>query len=261
MNTDTSLQSRAIPTNLGRLAVYDTGTPSHPAGSTQVLVFWHSILADHHIYDAQVAALRERHRLILIDGPGHGASGAPTGGFSMAQCAQAQAQVLDALEIVQPVVSIGTSWGSLVAGEFALQFPHRTRAVVMLNAPVFTSSARMKDGFVAWGARWLSGTNVYANGVIEGYFMPATREREARFMTQFRQHIRDIGGKALAQAVRSVLLDREDLSARLRNIAATDTVRGRHARHDVPDRWSAPRRRSVAAWPFHRAANGPYRGG
>ena len=156
--------------------------------------------------------------LILIDGPAHGASGAAGGGFSMAQCAQAQAQVLDALKIVGPVVAIGTSWGGLVAGEFALHYPQRTRAIVMLNAPVHTSSARMRDGFVAWGARWLSGTKVYVKGVAEGYFMPATREREAGFMAQFRRHIHGIGGKALAQVVRSVLLDREDLSKRLGSI-------------------------------------------
>jgi 3-oxoadipate enol-lactonase len=223
-NQDAPLHSRDIPTRLGRLAVYDTGTPPRPDGSTQVLVFWHSILADHHIYDAQVAALRERHRLILIDGPAHGASGAPARRFSMSQCAQALEQVLDVLAITQPIVCVGTSWGGLVAGEFALLCPHRTRAIVMLSAPVFTSSARLRDGFVAWGARWLSGTNVYVKGVAEGYFMPATRERETAFMTRFRQHIHGIGGKALAQVVRSVLLDREDLSTRLRNIAAPTLV-------------------------------------
>jgi 3-oxoadipate enol-lactonase len=229
MNKNTSLHSQYIPTQLGRLAIYDSGTPSRAAGPTHVLVFWHSILADHHIYDAQVAALRERYRLILIDGPGHGASGAAGGGFSMAQCAQAQAQVLDALRIVEPVVCIGTSWGGLVAGEFALHYPQRTRAVVMFSPPVFTSSARLRDGFVAWGARWLSGTKVYVKGVAEGYFMPATREREAGFMAQFRQHIRGIGGKALAQVVRSVLLDREDLSTRLGSITApTLFVAGTH---------------------------------
>ena len=220
MNKNTALPSQTIPTHLGRLAVYDTGTPPRSASPAHVLVFWHAILADHHIYDAQVAALRGRHRLILIDGPAHGASDAVSGGFSIAQCAQAQAQVLDALEITQPVVVIGTSWGGLVAGEFALYYPSRTRAVVMLNTPVFQSTARLRDGFVAWGARWLSGTKVYVKGVAEGYFMPATREREAGFMAQFSQHIHRIGGKALAHVVRSVLLDREDLAARLSGITA-----------------------------------------
>jgi pimeloyl-ACP methyl ester carboxylesterase len=230
MNKNTSLPSQSVLTNLGRLAVYDSGAPMrHASSPAQVLVFWHSILADHHIYDAQVAALRDHHRLILIDGPAHGASGAAGGGFSMAQCAAAQAQVLDALDIVQPVVAVGTSWGGLVAGEFALHYPQRTRAVVMFNAPVFPSTARLRDGFVAWGARWLSGTKVYVKGVAEGYFMPATREREADFMAQFSQHIHSIGGKALAQVVRSVLLDRADLSERLRDITVpTLFVAGTH---------------------------------
>ncbi|MFA6231537.1 MAG: alpha/beta hydrolase [Rhodanobacter sp.] len=224
-----ALGMRSIPTHLGNLAVYDTGMPDRPVASSQVLVFWHSILADHRIYDAQVAVLREYHRLILIDGPGHGASGAPSGTFSMAQCAQAQKQVLDALEIKQPVVCIGTSWGGLVAGEFALRFPHRTRAIVMFNSPVFKSSAQWRDGFVAWGARWLSGTNLYVKGVAEAYFLPATRKREAAFMTQFSQHIHRVGGKALAQVVRSVLLERDDLAARLKDIAApTLFVAGTH---------------------------------
>ncbi|HWX26794.1 MAG TPA: alpha/beta hydrolase [Steroidobacteraceae bacterium] len=220
---------RSIPTNLGRLAVYDTGIPSRTDASSEVLVFWPSVLADHRIYDAQVAALRERYRLILIDGPGHGASGASRGSFSMAHCADAVVQVLEVLEIVQPVVCIGTSWGGLVAGEFALSHPDRTRAVVMLNTPVFKSSALWRDNFVSWGARWLKGTNLYAQGVAESYFMPETRKRETVFMDEFRKHIRRARGTALAQAVRAVLLERDDLASRLQSIAApTLFVAGTH---------------------------------
>ena len=220
---------RSIPTNLASLAVYDTGKPGRSAASSQVLVFWPSVLADHHIYHAQVAALRERHRLILIDGPGHGASGASTGTFSMARCADAVVQVLDALQIAEPVVCIGTSWGGLVAGEFALSHSDRTRAVVMLNTPVFKSSARWRDGFVTWGARWLKGTDAYVQGVAESYFMPETRKREAVFMDEFRKQIRCARGAALAQAVRSVLLERDDLASRLQSIAApTLFVAGTH---------------------------------
>ncbi len=209
---------RSIPTDVGRLAVYDTGVPSRPDASTQVLVLWPSVLADHHIYDAQVAVLRERYRLILIDGPGHGASGAANRTFSMARCADAVVQVLDALEIVQPVVCIRHLLGGLVAGEFALRHPHRTRAVVLLNTPIFKSNAPWRDGFVTWGARWLNGTNVYVKGVAEAYFMPETRKREASFMTEFRRHIQSARGTALAPSVRSVLLEREDLASRLKSI-------------------------------------------
>ena len=213
-------EKRAIPTSLGRLAVYDTGAPARPTASSKVLVLWPSILADHRIYSEQVAALRERHRLILIDGPGHGASGAPAGGFSMADCARAQLQVLDALAVTEPVITIGTSWGGLVAGEFALAYPDRTCGVVMFNTPVFTSSARGRDRFVTFGSRWLKGTNVFVKGVAESYFMPSTRERERGFMADFSQHIKSANGAAMSRAVRSVLLEREDLASRLSGIAA-----------------------------------------
>jgi pimeloyl-ACP methyl ester carboxylesterase len=101
-----------------------------------VIVLWPSILADHRIYRAPIEAWRGRHRLVVIDGPGHGDSGPAPGPFTMAQCGQALGEVLDALGITQPVVVIGTSWGGLVAGEFALAQPKRTLAVVMLNTPV-----------------------------------------------------------------------------------------------------------------------------
>ncbi len=224
-----AVYTRSVPTNVGRLAVHDTGLPSCPDPSMLVLVFWPSVLADHRIYQAQVGALRDRYRLILIDGPGHGASGAPPGSFSMANCADAVVQVLDALEISQPVVCIGTSWGGLVAGEFALRHPQRTRAAVLLNTPVFKSNAPRRDGFVTWGARWLHGTNVYVQGVAAAYFMPETRKREAGFMDEFRRHIQGASGAALARSVRSVLLERAELASRLKNIAApTLFVAGTH---------------------------------
>ena len=74
-----AVKMRVISTKIARLAVYDTGAPGRANASSEVLVLWPSVLADHRIYNAQAAALRGRYRLILIDGPGHGASGPSTG--------------------------------------------------------------------------------------------------------------------------------------------------------------------------------------
>lgn len=219
---------RWVPTTLGRLAVYEEGSA---AAGGQVLVLWSSILSDHRIYRSQIRAWRDRHRLILVDGPGHGASGASPGPFSMADCGRALVQVLDALGVAQPVVVVGTSWGGLVGAELALARPERIRALVMLNTPVQTPPGGPGFGerFVTWGARWIHHTGVYRNGVARSFFLPATRARGGPVLDDFHQHLRQADGVALAQSVRSVLIGRQALAPRLHAIAAPVLfIAGRH---------------------------------
>ena len=133
--------AKHISTCVGALAVRDTG-PARPQGQT--IVLWPSILADHRIYRHPIEFWRGRHRIIAIDGPGHGESSRSPGSFSMHDCGQALGQVLDTLSISEPVVVVGTSWGGLVAGEFALAQPRRILALAMLNTPVI----KAPDGLV-----------------------------------------------------------------------------------------------------------------
>lgn len=228
-------QVRRVPTRIGTLAVRDTGAAA-PSG--EVIVLWPSILADHRIYRAPIEAWTSRHRLVVIDGPGHGDSGPAPGPFTMAQCGQALGEVLDALGITRPVVVVGTSWGGLVAGEFALANPRRTRAVVMMNTPVFTApdGPSFGDRFVTWGARWIHGTGVYREGVARAFFSPDTLERGGPVIDDFHRHLREVDGTALARSVRSVLLEREPLAPRMSGIRApTLFVAGRHDRMYPPE--------------------------
>lgn len=219
-----SSQVKRVPTVVGHLAVWDHGPPGSAPGAAapHTLVLWPSILADRHLYAAQVTAWAARHRVIVIDGPGHGASGPAPGPFTMAQCGQAMAQVLDALGIAGPVVPVGTSWGGLAGAEFALAYPERTAALVMLNTPVLTAPGGpgFGDRFVAWGARWLHGTSLYTAGVARAFFLPSTRERGGAQLSQFHRHLHEADGAALAQAVRSVLIEREALAPKMARIAA-----------------------------------------
>lgn len=219
---------RKVPTRVGPLAVRDTGVG---AAAGEVIVLWPSILSDHRIYLTQIEAWRGRHRLIVVDGPGHGDSGPAPGPFTMADCGQAVGEVLDALGVAQPVIVVGTSWGGLVAGEFALAQPGRTRAVVMLNTPVYTAAGgpSWSDRFVVWGARWIPGTGLYRDGVARAFFLPATRERAGPLMEDFHQQLQQADGAALAQSVRSVLIEREALAPRMAGITAPALfVAGRH---------------------------------
>lgn len=239
---------RTISTRVGALAVRDTGPAGHHG---RTLVLWPSILADYRIYRQPIEAWRGRHRLIAIDGPGHGGSGPSTGPFSMGDCGLALGEVLDALTLSEPVVVVGTSWGGLVAGEFALAHPGRTLAVVMLNTPVSSAAEgpSLSDRFVVWGARWIHSTPMYRSGVAKAFFLPASLRRGGRVLEDFHQHLREVDGRALSQAVRSVLIEREPLAPRMHGIAApTLFVAGRHdAMYPVE-----PLRRAVQALPHGR---------
>ena len=210
--------ARRIETAVGSLAVRDSASGE----SGETIVLWPSILADHQIYQVPIASWWGKHRLVIIDGPGHGDSGPAPALFTMKQCGQAMADILNQLDISTPVIIVGCSWGGLVAGEFAIDNPSRTRGIVMLNTPLQhkKSGLKLRDRFVVWGAYWLHSSRVYQNGVARSFFLPKTRQRGGPLMEAFRQHLQHANGAALARSVRSVILDREPLAPRMIRITA-----------------------------------------
>ncbi|MFM8245357.1 MAG: alpha/beta fold hydrolase [Burkholderiaceae bacterium] len=208
--------ARHIDTAVGSLAVRDSAAGE----SGETIVLWPSILADHHIYQGPIASWWGKHRLVIIDGPGHGDSGPAPAPFTMKQCGEAVAEILYQLDISTPVIFIGCSWGGLVAGEFAIDYPSRAKAVVMMNTPVHNDQHGLKlnDRFVVWGARWLHKTRVYQEGVARSFFLPDTCQRGGPLIDAFYRHLHVADGTALALSVRSVMLEREPLAPRMSNI-------------------------------------------
>jgi pimeloyl-ACP methyl ester carboxylesterase len=226
--------ARLVQTVIGALAVRDTATSL--TGDT--IVLWPSILANYQIYQVPIEAWIGRHRLVIIDGPGHGDSGPAPEPFNMKQCGQAMSEILDELVVSTPAIIVGCSWGGLVAGEFAIDYPSRTKAVVMLNTPIHNkkSGLKLSDRFVVWGARWLHTSRVYQDGVARSFFLQKTCEQGGPMMDAFRQHLQRANGAALARSVRSVMLEREPLAPRLRVITTpTLFIAGRFDRMYLPE--------------------------
>ena len=234
-NLDAGLPpARRIDTAVGSLAVIDSAAGE----SGETIVLWPSILADHHIYQGPIASWWGKHRLVIIDGPGHGDSGPAPAPFTMKQCGEAVAEILYQLDISTPVIFIGSSWGGLVAGEFAIDQPSRTKAVVMMNTPVHNDqhSLKLGDRFVVWGARWLHKTRIYQEGVARSFFLPDTCQRGGPVIEAFYRHLGNADGAALALSVRSVMLEREPLAPRMGNInAPTLFIAGRFDAMYPPD--------------------------
>ena len=93
-----------VPTKLGTLRVDASGT-GRPA------VLWHSLFVDSRSWNRVRAALGESRRLFMIDGPSHGGSASMTRRFTLDECAGAALDVLDHLEITEPVDWVGNALG------------------------------------------------------------------------------------------------------------------------------------------------------
>ncbi len=75
-------------------------------------------------------ALAQRYRTVAFDNRGVGLSDVPPGPYSIATMASDVAAVLDAAGIASAHV-LGVSMGGAIAQEFALQYPERTRSLIL----------------------------------------------------------------------------------------------------------------------------------
>ena len=122
-------ERHTIETRVGRLAVRVVGD-----GPTAVL--WPSLFMDERSWDRLVPTLTQDRRLVIINGPGHGASGDPGRRYSLHDCVTAAGQVLDRLAIGGAVDWVGNAWGGHVGLRFAADRPAQCRSLITLGTPV-----------------------------------------------------------------------------------------------------------------------------
>jgi 3-oxoadipate enol-lactonase len=91
--------------------------------------------------------LSQHFRTIALDNRGAGSSDVPPGPYSIATMASDAAAVLDAAGVSRAHV-FGLSMGGMIAQEFALQYPERTRALILGCTSPGGPSAVRADGKV-----------------------------------------------------------------------------------------------------------------
>lgn len=121
-------EPRLVPTRLGRLAVREYG-----AGAVAVL--WHGMFVDSSSWSRVLAALAVHRRLVVVDGPGYGASDELTRVTTMTRCAEAAVDLLDGLGITDPVDWVGNAWGGHLGYELDVICPGRLASLVAIGAP------------------------------------------------------------------------------------------------------------------------------
>ena len=148
MHTETP--STVVETILGPLMLRRTGS-GRPA------LLWHSLFVDSGTFAPVLEGLRRQRELFLVDGPGHGGSPGPYRLYSLADCATAAIQVLDALGITERVDWVGNAWGGHVGLIFASRFPDRCRSLVTIGTPAYplTTAERRKSAALVYLYRLL----------------------------------------------------------------------------------------------------------
>jgi pimeloyl-ACP methyl ester carboxylesterase len=170
---DMTEQQTMIETNVGSLAVQERGE-GRPA------VLWHSLFMDERSWDRVEEDLSAERPLVLITGPGHGASADPGRRYTLEECAAAAATVLDVLGISEPVDWVGNAWGGHVGVIFAATSPARCRTLVTLGTPVqaYRAWERVQTLLLLLLYRLLGPVRFIQNGVADTLLSPRTRAED-----------------------------------------------------------------------------------
>jgi 3-oxoadipate enol-lactonase len=145
-----------VALSTAELAYIDRGT------GTPVLLI-HGFPLDHTMWSAQIDALAGRCRVIAPDLRGFGQSSTRYGKsdliISMEEYADDLAELLDELNVREPIVLVGFSMGGYIAWQFIRKYPDLVRALVQCDtkAAADTDEARanrlkMAENVAEWGS-------------------------------------------------------------------------------------------------------------
>lgn len=135
-----------------------------------VLVLSNSLGSTHRMWDAQLAALEQRFRVVRYDTRGHGASPVPLGPYRIDDLADDLIALLGRLEVERAHI-VGLSLGGMTAMKVAARNPDRVDRLVLL-----CTGARLTPAS-DWTARAATvrahGTVAVAASVVARWFTPA----------------------------------------------------------------------------------------
>lgn len=208
------MAEQMIETRVGRLMVTVRGD----RGPTALL--WHSLFVDERSWGGMVPRLADRRRLVIVSGPGHGASGDPGRRYTLGECAEAAVQVLDTLAVGEPVDWVGNAWGGHVGAIFAAQWPQRCRSLVAFGTPVaaLTAAERRRTRLLLGLYRLRGPTRQVVDGTTAVLLSPRTIERNPDAVALVHDCLRRADRRMLRNAIVSISMRRPDLADQLRRV-------------------------------------------
>lgn len=213
------MSERMIQTTVGSLKVRIEG--HDPDRATAVL--WHSLFVDERTWDRVVPDLAQDRQLVVITGPGHGASGDPGHRYTLQDCADAAAAVLHAVGVSGPVDWVGNAWGGHVGLVLAARRPELIRTLVTAGSSIhpWTRAERLQTQWLLLPLyRLLGPVGFISDAVVEGNLSKTTRADDAAATALVRDAFAGADRARMANAILSIGLGRTDLAPLLGSVQA-----------------------------------------
>jgi pimeloyl-ACP methyl ester carboxylesterase len=206
-------ERQMVDTRLGALAV-------RVRGEGPVAVLWHSLFVDDRTWNGVEDDLARARRLVIITGPGHGASRDPGRRYTIDECAEAAADVLASLGVVESVDWVGNAWGGHVGVVFAARWPERCKTLVTLGTPIqsYTLSERVPIRLMLPIVGLFGPVGFIGSGVRDVLLSPTTLAQNPEAGGLVIDCLRTMNRAALVNAVVSISLRRPDLTSQLAQI-------------------------------------------
>jgi 3-oxoadipate enol-lactonase len=194
------------------LAIADTRFHLVDQGSGPPLLFVHGFPLDHQMWLGQIDALADEYRVLAPDLRGFGESESNLEVVSMERYADDLANILDALEIEQPVSLCGLSMGGYVAWQFWKRHPGKLDKLILCDTRAAADSIEAAQARKKLAKDVLAqGTSMLVETMIPKLFSRMSRENKPDIVQATTAVIRTANRMGVAAALRG-MADRPDVA-------------------------------------------------
>jgi len=188
-------------------------------GPGPVVVLLHGFPLDRSMWTHQKSSIGAIYRVICPDLRGHGNSPAPDGIYSVDAMADDVLELLDALQLTDPVVMGGLSMGGYLALSIAVRHPERLKGLMLMNTRASADSPEAAQ------ARLQRASEVEQSGEVETVisamipklFSRMTFERHPEVVSRMHARMSRTPARAVAGTLRGLAV-RPDRTTELANI-------------------------------------------